>query len=61
VPRANAPRRKTPPPSDNPLDELLRALATDAEAAPASRAWAERLMEAEAKEGTRAEETAPRK
>ena len=31
---------ETPTPGDNPLDALLRALATDAEAAPASRLWA---------------------
>jgi hypothetical protein len=63
VPRANAPRRKTPPPtSANPLDALLAALAADPEAAPASRKWAEKLLEADATEGSvRTEETAPQK
>jgi hypothetical protein len=63
VPRANAPRRKSPPTTtDNPLDQLLLALSEDPEAAPASRAWAEKLLNAEPREGSaKAEETAPRK
>jgi hypothetical protein len=48
--------------SANPLDQILIALSEDPEVAPASRQWAERLLDAEAKEGTaKAEETAPRK